>query len=154
MKIITEKCKYDKTIKSLAKVATKEMNLPKKSYIELDFVDKDEIKQINNDTRNVDKVTDVLSFPNLDGIFQKEIKIEDFPFDVDPDTKMLNLGSIVMCVDKIYEQAEEYGTGEIREFSYLLTHGILHILGYDHMEENDKVIMRAKEEEILRKLNV
>lgn len=154
MKVIAQKGKYNKIIKKLAKIVTAEMNLPKKSYIELDFVDKDEIKQINNETRKVDKVTDVLSFPNLDGIFQKQIKLEDFPFDIDYDTKMLNLGSIVMCVDKVHEQAEEYGTGEMREFSYLLAHGILHILGYDHIEDDDKKIMREQEEKILRILNV
>lgn len=154
MKVIAQKGKYDKIIKKLAKIVTAEMNLPKKSYIELDFVDKDEIKQINNETRKVDKVTDVLSFPNLDGIFQKQIKLEDFPFDIDYETKMLNLGSIVMCVDKVHEQAEEYGTGEMREFSYLLAHGILHILGYDHIEDDDKKIMREQEEKILRILNV
>lgn len=154
MKVIAEACEFDNVIKKLAKLVTAEFNLPSKSYIELDFVNMEEIKQINNETRKIDAVTDVLSYPNLDGIFGVEIKIKDFPFDVDPDTKMLNLGAIVMCVDKIFEQATEYGTGKDREFSYLLTHGILHILGFDHMEENDKIIMRAKEEEILRKLNV
>ncbi len=145
---------YGEIIDRLAEVATKEFSLPKKSYIELSFVSSEEIKEINAETREVDAVTDVLSFPNLDGIFGKKIRLIDFPFDIDPDSGMLNLGCIVVCMDKIFEQAKEYGTGEKREFSYLLTHGILHVLGYDHMTDEDKKVMRAKEEEILEKANV
>ena len=152
MVVITENEKYKEIIDELAKVVTKEFDLPKESYMELEFVSLEEIHEINNETRGVDRPTDVLSFPNLDDIFGQTIKVKDFPFDIDPETNMLNLGSIVMCIDKIFQQAEEFGTGEMREFSYLLTHGMLHILGYDHMEEEDKVIMRAKEEELLEEI--
>ncbi|MBR6692852.1 MAG: rRNA maturation RNase YbeY [Clostridia bacterium] len=154
MRIIFDNEKYEKQIKKIEKSASKVLSLPKKSYIELDFVEKEEIQEINKRTRGVDKITDVLSFPNLDLLPGEKIKIKDFPFDVDYDTGMLNLGSIVVCVDKILEQAKEYGTGENREFCYLLTHGICHVLGYDHMEEEDKAIMRQKEEEILKKAKV
>lgn len=151
MKIITyEKNVYEKTINTIAEIATKVLKLPTEAYIELDFVSDEEIKEINNETRDVDKVTDVLSFPNLDGIFEKEIKIENYPFDIDPENNMLNMGSIIMCMDKLAEQAKTYKTGMQREFSYLLTHGVLHICGYDHMVESDKLTMRKKEEEILK----
>ena len=149
-----DKKEYGEMIDKLAETVTKEFSLPKKSYIELSFVSAEEIKEINAETREVDAVTDVLSFPNLDGIFGKKIRIKDYPFDVDPDTNMLNLGCIVVCMDKILEQAKEFGTGEKREFSYLLTHGMLHVLGYDHMTDEDKAVMRKKEEEILEKSNV
>lgn len=155
MIIITdENNEYKTAIEKIAETVTKEFALPQKSYIELNFVSAEEIKEINAETREVDAVTDVLSFPNLDGIFGKKIRLKDFPFDIDPDNGMLNLGCIVVCMDKIIEQAKEYGTGEKREFSYLLTHGVLHVLGYDHMVEEDKKVMRQKEEEILEKANV
>lgn len=155
MIILTEEAnEYGEMIEKIAATVTKEFSLPKKCYIELSFVSADEIKEINAETREVDAVTDVLSFPNLDGIFGRKIRLKDFPYDLDPDTGMLNLGCIVVCLDKIFEQAKEYGTGEKREFSYLLTHGILHVLGYDHMIEEDKRVMRQKEEEILEKANV
>lgn len=155
MEIITyDQNEFNEIIKKIAKTATKVFSLPKKSYIELSFVSKEEIKEINNETRKVDSVTDVLSFPNLSDVFGKKIELKDYPFDIDMETKMLNIGSIVVCVDKIKEQSVEYQTGEKREFSYLLTHGVLHLLGYDHIDENDKKIMREKEEEILRIANV
>ena len=141
-------------IEKLESASTKTFLLPKKSYIELNFVDKESIREINARERGVDAVTDVLSFPNLDGIFGKRICLKYFPFDIDPDTGMLNLGAIVVCIDKIKEQAEEYGTGQRREFSYLLAHGILHLLGYDHMTADEKSVMRKKEEELLKKANV
>lgn len=153
MKIISyDQNEYGNIIKKLEKVVSREFKLPKKSYIELNFVDREEIREINREQREVDSVTDVLSFPNLDNIFGKRIRLKDFPYDIDCESKMLNIGSIVVCIDKIMEQAKEYGTGEIREFTYLLTHGILHLLGYDHIESGDKVVMRQKEEEILRKI--
>ena len=154
MRIIFDNEKYEKQIKRIEKSASAILCLPKKSYIELDFVEKDEIQEINKRTRGIDKITDVLSFPNLDITAGEKIKIKDFPFDVDYDTGMLNLGSIVVCVDKILEQAIEYGTGEDREFCYLLAHGICHVVGYDHMEEEDKAKMRQKEEQILKKAKV
>ena len=152
MVVITENEKYKVIINKLAEILTDKFNLPEKSYMELEFVSLEEIHEINMNTRGVDRPTDVLSFPNLEDIFGQTVEIKDFPFDIDPETNMLNLGSIVMCIDKIFQQAEEFGTGEMREFSYLLTHGMLHILGYDHMEEEDKVVMRAKEEELLEEI--
>ncbi len=153
MIVITDNEKYKAEIDVLAEAVTKHFKLPKKSYVELDFVDAEEIREINRENRDVDKVTDILSFPNLDGIFGKQVKLKDFPYDIDYETGMLNIGSLVVCIDKILEQAIEYGTGERREFTYLLTHGLLHLLGYDHMIDEDKVVMRAKEEEILRLIN-
>ncbi len=154
MKILTEEKKYNQFIKRIETVATKYLNLPKKCFIELDFVSAEEIKEINCQTRDIDKVTDVLSFPNLELEIGQKIKVKDFPLDVDRELKMLNLGSIVMCIDKILEQAREYETGENREFCYLLCHGILHVLGFDHIDDDDKKIMRKEEEELLRRINV
>ena len=123
-------------------------------YAELDFVSFRRIKRINAETRGIDKVTDVLSFPMLDGVRGKKIYKKDFPFDYDPDKKAIFLGSIVICMDKVKAQAKEFGHSEERETYYLLVHALLHLFGYDHIEENDKAEMRALEEKIMKKLGV
>lgn len=105
--------------------------------ISLSFVGNKEIRQLNKDFRGIDKVTDVLSFP-----FQEENFYPGL------------LGDIVISVDKAKEQAKEYGHSEEREILYLLVHSMLHLLGYDHMEKDEKKAMREKEEEILTSLGV
>ncbi|MGN0818654.1 MAG: rRNA maturation RNase YbeY [Candidatus Coproplasma sp.] len=121
--------------------------------LEIVFVGKDEIRELNAERRSVDAVTDVLSFPTLDGIFGKEISAKDFPYDIDEQDNLF-IGSIVICTEVAREQAEEYGHSYERELFYLATHGVCHLLGYDHMTEDDKKIMREKEERVLKKLNL
>jgi probable rRNA maturation factor len=121
--------------------------------LEVVFADKEQIRQLNNDNRHIDKATDVLSFPTLDGICGKKIDKKLFPYDFDEQDNLF-LGSIVICTDVAHEQAEEYGHSYERELFYLATHGVCHLLGYDHIEEADKAIMRAKEERVLNKLNL
>ena len=126
---------YIKDIKSVLKLGLKHMNI-KDSYISVVIVDKDKIHEINKTYRNVDKVTDVISFAFEDngGITPDGIRI---------------LGEIYLCMDKAKEQAIEYGHSNKREICYLVTHGLLHLLGYNHEKEEDKKKMRIKEEEIL-----
>ncbi len=126
---------YIKDIKSVLKLGLKHMNI-KDSYISVVIVDKDKIHEINKTYRNVDKVTDVISFAFEDngGITPDGLRI---------------LGEIYLCMDKAKEQAIEYGHSDKREICYLVTHGLLHLLGYDHEKEEDKKEMRTKEEEIL-----
>lgn len=121
--------------------------------VEFLFVDGEEIRRLNREMREVDKVTDVLSFPTLDGIKGQAIRAKDYPFDIDEDGTLL-IGSIVVCCDRAREQAEEYGHSYERELHYLLVHGIMHCLGYDHMQEDEKAEMREKEEFILGKLGI
>lgn len=118
--------------------------------VELTFVDGEEIRELNRGQRSVDAVTDVLSFPSLDGILGKALKGADYPYDMDENGNLM-IGSIVICRERAREQAAEYGHSYEREINYLLTHGILHCLGYDHMTDEDKALMRRKEEEILQK---
>lgn len=111
---------------------------------------KDEIKQINKKYREIDKVTDVLSFP----IFTKEelkdiIKKEDAK-----KIKSLELGDIIVCLDVVKVQAVQYETGILRELLYMITHGMCHLVGYDHIKDEEKKEMRKLEEEILHKLGV
>ena len=95
-------------------------------------------------------MTDVLSYPTLDGIRGKTLKLRDFPFDAEEGTLMV--GSVVICRAQARAQAEEYGHSEEREITYLLIHGLLHLLGYDHMTEEDKREMRALEKRVLARL--
>ncbi len=117
------------------------------------FVDEDEIRRLNRETRDVDKVTDVLSYPSLDGIKGEKLCADDYPFEIDEGGNLF-VGSVVVCVARAQEQAEEYGHSLRRELHYLLTHGVLHCLGYDHMVDGDKAEMREREEYVLAKLGI
>lgn len=121
--------------------------------VELIFVDEEEIRRLNNETRNIDKVTDVLSYPTLDDIKGQALCGEDYPYEIDEEGNLV-IGSIAICCQRAKEQAEEYGHSYERELHYLIVHGIMHCLGYDHMAEEDKVEMREKEEYILGKLGI
>ncbi len=106
--------------------------------ISLTLVSLEEIRELNRDYRDVDRETDVLSFPQFESV-------EDMP-----EFGELCLGDVVICLDKVEEQAEEFGHSFERELIYLFVHSLLHLLGYDHMEEGEKAVMRAKEEEIMK----
>lgn len=121
--------------------------------VELVFTDEAGIRKLNAETRGKDAVTDVLSFPNLDGILQKPIRKEDFPFDTDEDGNLF-LGSIVICRERAAQQAEEYGHSLRRELYYLAVHGLCHLLGYDHETEEEKAQMRAREEKVLSDMDI
>ena len=108
--------------------------------VSITFVDKDEIHKLNREYRKVDRPTDVLSFP-----MNEEFLIEG----VDS-----MLGDIVICMDIAKDQAKEYGHSLDREIMYLTCHSMLHLLGYDHIEEDDKKIMRGKEKEVMKNLGV
>ena len=108
--------------------------------VSITFVDKDEIHKLNREYRKVDRPTDVLSFP-----INEEFLIEG----VDS-----MLGDIVICMDIAKDQAKEYGHSLDREIMYLTCHSMLHLLGYDHIEEDDKKIMRGKEKEVMKNLGV
>lgn len=110
--------------------------------ISLSFVELDEIHSINKEFRDKDAPTDVLSFPQYDCK-------EDLP-----GSGYVLLGDVVICPERAREQAAEYGHSVKRELTYLFVHSLLHLLGYDHMEEADKKIMRAKEETIMEIIGV
>lgn len=126
-----------------AKIALNLENVPDdRVEISVSFVTLDEIHNLNKEYRNVDKETDVLSFPQ----FEKNEKL--------PDVGPIYLGDVVICVDKAKAQALEFGHSYERELIYLFTHSILHLLGYDHMVEEEKTEMRKREEEIMSKLGI
>jgi probable rRNA maturation factor len=128
------------------------LNLSGDCLVEIDFVTEEEIRELNLSTRNVDKVTDVLSYPALDEILP--FSAENYPFEYNQESRSVGLGSIVICDAVAKNQALEYGHSEEREKAYLFLHGLLHLLGYDHIEDDDKKVMREKEEEVLNKLGI
>ena len=117
-------------------------------YISITLTTPSEIKIINNEFRKIDKETDVLSFP----MFEKDELDEMVKSGVNeiPET----IGDVIISVDRVKEQAEEYGHSFERELSYMVVHGFYHLMGYDHIEEKDKVIMRPKEEKVLNRLGI
>ena len=118
---------------------------------EIIIVDEEEIRRLNREMRGIDAVTDVLSFPSLDGIFGVKIEKKNFPYEIDEQGNLF-IGSIAICKKRAEEQAEEYGHTVFREMNYLAVHGICHLLGYDHIDEQDKQVMRKKEESVLEKM--
>lgn len=116
------------------------------------FVGGDEIQVLNKEHRNVDKVTDVLSFPMLD-IDYKKTKLKDFESERDPNGE-LYIGDIVICKDKAKEQAKEFGHSYKREMAFLALHGFLHVLGYDHIEKADEEVMMNLAENVLLNMNI
>ena len=121
---------------------------------EISYVLPEEIKRLNNEFRGIDKVTDVLSFPTLDGVRGKVVYKKDFPLDLSDDGESVFIGSIAVCVERAEEQAIEYGHSLTRELTYLICHGLLHLMGYDHIENDDKIEMRALEDKIMNKIKV
>jgi len=117
-------------------------------FISIKAVDKDEIKKINKEYRNIDKVTDVLSFP----IFTKDELEQISKSDKYKKISNIELGDVILCIDVIKEHAKEYETGIYREILYMITHSVFHLLGYDHMTDDEKKVMRSKEEKILNKI--
>lgn len=120
---------------------------------ELVFTDEAGIRALNAAERGIDAVTDVLSFPNLEGIRGVPLRKGDFPFDIDEEGALF-LGSVVICRERAAEQAQEYGHSLRREVYYLAVHGLCHLLGYDHETEEDKAEMRAREEAVLAEMNI
>ena len=119
--------------------------------IEISFVDEGEIQTLNRTYRGVDQVTDVLSFPAMELIKGLPLRAAEHPLELDEEGRLF-LGSIAICTSRAKEQAEEYGHSYERELFYLATHGVLHCLGYDHENEEEKAQMRVREEEVMQKL--
>ena len=120
------------------------------------LTDDEGIHRVNNEFRGVDRATDVLSFPTVNypkgktaGACEALLR-EEF----DPDTDACAIGDIVISMDHVRAQAAEYGHSERRECGYLLTHGLFHLMGYDHMTEAEKPVMRAMEEKALASIGL
>lgn len=128
---------------------------PYEAEVNLLLVDRGEIQRINRLQRGIDGATDVLSFPMIaypaGGDFSR---LEETADNFHPDTGEALLGDIVLCVDKVKEQALEYGHSVKREFAFLILHSMLHLMGYDHMTEPEAAVMEAKQEAVLKALQI
>ena len=145
---IEENSKYIELINVVMEAAFKEEKLENSNtYINIILTNPENIRKTNKKYRNIDRETDVLSFP----MFEKE-EIEALKEQKSIMTEVL--GDIMISIERVNSQAKEYGHSFERELSYMLVHGFYHIIGYDHIEEDDKVKMREKEEKLLNKLNM
>lgn len=120
-----------------------------KIYVSIGALNESEIQKINKKYRGIDRPTDVLSFP----IFEKE-ELDNLKEKKDNALKEIELGDIFLCLGIVEAQAKEYQTGIVREVIYMITHGICHLVGFDHIEPEDKLKMRALEEKILSQIGV
>lgn len=141
---IAQDKKYEKIVNNVIEACFKEEDLYNyKIYVSIILTDEENIKKINKEYRNIDKITDVLSFPMFEKEEINEAKLREEV-----------LGDIIICLPVVKKQSIEYGHSEEREFAYMIVHGFYHIMGYDHIKEEDKIKMRQKEENVLDKLGI
>jgi len=154
--------KYISKIKEAYEYVMKFLKLPCSDLeINIDFVSRSKIKDLNTKFRSNPNVTDVLSFPSLLEVGKTDMQLigykltkDNFPMDVNQETGMLFLGDISICKGVVYKHAKEYGNTKLREMVYMAVHGLLHLLGYDHINEDDKKIMRDVEEKIMSHIDL
>lgn len=146
----------DEVVKAVAEAVLDTENCPYEACVSVLVTDNEGIREFNRQYRDIDKETDVLSFPNLDfdkpGVFDIAEEREADYFD--PEIGELVLGDIILSVDRIKEQAERYGHSQKREFAFLVAHSMLHLCGYDHMEEAEAAVMESKQEAVLKGLGI
>ncbi|MCD8224288.1 MAG: rRNA maturation RNase YbeY [Clostridiales bacterium] len=124
---------------------------PYEAEVNVLLTDNEAIREINRDSRGIDRATDVLSFPMVDYLREADFSgLEDRAGDYfNPESGELLLGDIVISVEKVAEQAAEYGHSQERELAFLVAHSMLHLCGYDHMEEEERERMEQRQREIL-----
>jgi len=143
-------------VRQVAEAVLASEGCPYEVCVNVLVTDNEGIRQFNRQYREIDRATDVLSFPNLDfeeaGHFAvpEERRADYF----DPESGELVLGDIILSADKVREQAAEYGHSLKREFAFLVAHSMLHLCGYDHVEEEEATVMEKKQAEVLSKLGI
>lgn len=146
---------YEALIRRVAEAVLDYEECPYECSLEVVLTDNAGIREVNRETRGIDSPTDVLSFPmayyktpaDYDGLEQQE--------DVfDPDTGEYMLGSMMISCDKVFSQAEEYGHTPVRELAFLTAHSMLHLLGFDHMEDEERLVMEEEQRKILDALGI
>ena len=136
---------YEKVAEAVVSASLEHENFPYEAEVNLTLTDNEGIHAINKEYRQIDRPTDVLSFPMLS---------YETPGDFNPDTGEVMLGDIIISVYKVKEQALEYGHSEKREFAFLITHSMLHLFGYDHMEADEAAVMEEHQRKILDALGI
>ena len=144
---------YEEIIRDVVNESLDYEKCPYEAEVNVILTDNQAIQEINREHRQIDAPTDVLSFPMVDyeapsDFDHVEDAVEDY---FNPETGELMLGDIVISVDKVEEQAEKYGHSQTRELAFLVAHSMLDLCGYDHMEEEERLLMEARQNEILER---
>jgi len=139
---------YKKLITETIETVAREKNIPEGLEVNVLIVEPETIQSINSENRGISSVTDVLSFPYFE--FDEPGEVEDIEVDCDE----VILGDIILCADRVVSQAKEFGHSEKRELAYLTVHSMLHLIGYDHMSEEDEKQMTAQADIIMEKLGI
>ena len=144
---------YETIINDVIEEAMDYEDCPYEAEVSVTLTDNEAIREINREHRGIDSPTDVLSFPMVDYERPADFDgLEDHAEDYfNPETGELMLGDIIVSVDKVEEQAEKYGHSQARELAFLVAHSMLHLFGYDHMEEDERLVMEKKQAEILER---
>ena len=147
---------YEEVIEAVINKTLKTENCPYETEVNVLLTGNGEIHTANKEFRGIDRPTDVLSFPMVDYEFPSDFSCVDKNPEsyLNPETDELLLGDIMISVDKVYEQADEYGHSRKREFAFLIAHSMLHLLGYDHIDEAERKVMEVKQEAILDALGI
>lgn len=146
---------YTKLANLVAEQILKSEKCPYEVSVNLVLTDNEEIKNVNTEFRGIQAPTDVLSFPMIPFETPADYSVaEDQDEYFDLDTDELLLGDVMISVDRVFSQAEEYGHSTEREFSFLFAHSMLHLLGYDHMEPEEAAVMERKQSEALKILGI
>lgn len=147
---------YEALIQQVVEQALDYESCPYEVQLYVLLTNDEEIHQVNLEHRQIDRPTDVLSFPMASYSSPADFSdMEDREPDAfHPETGELILGDILISMDKVKEQAEEYGHSRRRELAFLVAHSMLHLMGYDHMEEEERIIMEKRQEEILQKCGI
>lgn len=142
---------YEEIINDIVLASLDYEECPYEAEVSVILTDNEAIREINREYRDIDSPTDVLSFPLVDyGAPSDFDHVEEAAEDYfNPETGELMLGDIVISVDKVEEQADKYGHSQARELAFLTAHSMLHLMGYDHMEDQEREIMEEKQRGIL-----
>ncbi|MFG6384638.1 MAG: rRNA maturation RNase YbeY [Lachnospiraceae bacterium] len=146
---------YKKLAEEIVETAIEAENFPYEAEVSLLLVSIETIQELNREYRKIDSATDVLSFPMVNYEFPGDFsKLEEQEDNFNPDTGEALLGDIVLCVDKVKEQATNFGHSEKREYAFLIMHSMLHLFGYDHMTKEEAVVMEEKQKKILNQMGI
>lgn len=146
---------YNEIIKKVITYTEEFAGCPYETEVNVVLTDNENIHAVNKEYRNIDRPTDVLSFPMIEYDSPADFDgIEDDDSLFNPESGELLLGDIMISVDKVYEQAKQYGHSNLRELAFLVVHSMLHLFGYDHIEEEDRLVMEEKQRQIMEGLEI
>lgn len=146
---------YESLIKKVIHAALDYEKCPFEVELNIVFTDNTSIQEVNKEHRDIDEPTDVLSFPMIEYVIPSDFeKVGKMGYCFHPETGELLLGDIMISVEKVISQAEEYGHSTERELGFLVAHSMLHLFGYDHMEEKEREVMEFKQNAILKSIGV